>query len=170
MNMKICYLILCVVIFYSCSFTPTSKTVDIGSMDVYRVRNEQLLQILDSIIVYEMKYLSYHPDLLFYIKPISDSVYTIGPNSGRPVYKVGKNHGCIRYNGHIFLLEGMAPDSAVIKKTDEKIPFVYSVAPKRREQRFPKYLLISNDFADRWWYIYKDGEFRFWAGTLEFGE
>jgi tRNA/tmRNA/rRNA uracil-C5-methylase (TrmA/RlmC/RlmD family) len=150
--------------FYGC--ISSSKTVDIDSMDVYSIHHEQLLQILDSIVGYEMKYAYYHPDLLFYIRSIPDNYYMIG-STFSAVYKDQNLHECIKYNGHIFLLEGITPDSTIFAKTDRKIPFVYTCRTRRQRLSVPWY---TNDFEHRWVYIYKEGEFIFGGGTARLSE
>jgi hypothetical protein len=142
------------------TFISKADPFDLDSINVYSLENKQLLQILDSILVHEVKCEYYNDELLFFIRIIPDGYYMMGSNNV-PAYKNGDLFGCIKHKERIFLLKGeeIKPDSAIFKTTGKKISFIYSVAPQKRHRR--RSALMFDDSYSYWWYIYENNRFRF---------
>jgi len=153
-------IIILLVIFKSVFFI-SSKADDwnysLDSLELFQVKSDDLLLILDSIIKYEKQCVYYTPKLLFCIHPriINDTIVIVQIGSfGTILTKSEMYKGCLEFEGHLFFVWGNEYGS-ILKNTKKKEPIYYY------ECKDDEIVVFEDDTYSIWIYYYYNENFIF---------
>lgn len=125
---------------------------------VLKIRNNLLLNIIDSVVDFEKRCDHYSKDLLFFIRlNVIDS--TVQIESYKHAVK-SADLGCLMYQGHLFIVSGKSLDTNLFIKTEEKRKIDYFRSKTEDDSKIGKVTdVVGNDSFTIWWYKYIDGKF-----------
>ena len=134
---------------------------DNDSTTVLKIKDDNFISILDSVINFEKQCDYYTSDLLFSVGINRDSIIQIG--SIDQIIKSDDIHGCFIYKEHLFIVTGMSLRQSLFAVTDKKKKIKYY---EPHEIYDPKSGVVTIDIFedDRftfWLYKYIDGKFFF---------
>jgi hypothetical protein len=97
------------------------------SLQVLRIKNNELIQILEGVITHEMSCKYYKPNLKYSIhfNFFKDSLVVQIESIGFEIVKLGNELGCFVYRGHLFIVSGKYLVKRIFSITDRKKQVAY---------------------------------------------
>jgi hypothetical protein len=150
--------ILFIIIIFAFLLTPLKASevfLSSDSLEIVQIRNDKLMLVLDSILMYEKQCVYYTPELLFSIRSqnYNDTVTVLQIEAfGTLKLKNDRDKGCFEYGGHLFFVKGNGYN-AIFKGTNKKKHIDYYIKEKNVIYPFEDdshaiwiYCLYKNEF------------------------
>lgn len=151
------------IIFFllACSIKSMSNNND--SLNIFNIKNQDLIKIIDAAIRHEKNCTYYNDSLLFsiHLQEIEGSLNLQLESIGNKKIQLENEKGCIEYQGHLFLVTGTNLDSTLFSNSGRTNTINY-YKPKDKIDRKtgkPIFDIIEDDSFSVWIYRYVENHF-----------
>jgi hypothetical protein len=159
MRIQIKYILLaCLSLF--CLLANSQNEYSSVSLPVLKIENEQLLEIIDSLIENDKLY-DFYDSSLVYIVNIQHAKYTtlVQFTSSHKLTYFGNESGCFISKGHLVIVRGFFDDTLFNETKDRKMFNYFQPSSGEDSLGMVKIDIYEDDSYTQWLYKYDAGHF-----------